>query len=70
MLNMTIDARGRACPEPVLMTKKALAGNPGRLEILVDNITARENVKRFAGNLGYQVTVVPQEEDYLLKLVK
>ncbi|NLT49047.1 MAG: preprotein translocase subunit TatB, partial [Clostridiales bacterium] len=24
MLNMLIDARGRACPEPVLMTKKAL----------------------------------------------
>jgi tRNA 2-thiouridine synthesizing protein A len=67
---MSIDARGRACPEPVLMTKKALGANPEGIEVLVDNITARENIKRFAGNLGYQVIVVEQEEDYLLKLTK
>ena len=67
---MTVDARGRACPEPVLMTKKALTGNPEAIEVLVDNVTARENVRRFAGNLGYKVTVEDQDEDYLLKLVK
>ena len=67
---MSIDARGRACPEPVLMTKKALSANPEGVEVQVDNVTARENIKRFAGNLGYQVTVVEQDEDYLLKLTK
>ncbi len=67
---MLIDARGRACPEPVLMTKKALASNPEGIEVLVDNITARENIKRFAGGLGYNVKVEEKDEDYLLKLTK
>ena len=67
---MLIDARGRACPEPVLMTKKALEKKPEGIEVLVDNVTARENVKRFAGNSGYQVAVEEQDEDYLLKLTK
>ena len=67
---MTIDARGRACPEPVLMTKKALEKNPEGIEVLVDNVTARENIKRFAGNLEFQVVVEEQDEDYLLRLTK
>ncbi|MFA5636338.1 MAG: sulfurtransferase TusA family protein [Anaerovoracaceae bacterium] len=70
MLNMIIDARGRACPEPVLMTKKALEKNPEGIEVLVDNVTARENIKRFAGNLEFQVVVEEQDEDYLLRLTK
>lgn len=67
---MLIDARGRACPEPVLMTKKALNSKSEGIEVLVDNITARENIKRFADNLGYQIVVDKKDEDYLLKLFK
>ena len=67
---MSVDARGRACPEPVLMTKKALEKNQEGIEVLVDNVTARENIKRFAGNLGFQVVVEEQDEDYLLKMTK
>lgn len=44
-----IDARGYSCPEPVLMTKQALAkGRP--LKVLVDNRTAVQNITRFANN--------------------
>jgi TusA-related sulfurtransferase len=67
---MLIDARGRACPEPVLMTKRALDSNSQGIEVLVDNITARENIRRFADNLGYQIIVDKKGEDYLLKLFK
>ncbi|HPO04237.1 MAG TPA: sulfurtransferase TusA family protein [Treponemataceae bacterium] len=70
MPNMLIDARGRACPEPVLMTKRALDSNSQGIEVLVDNITARENIRRFADNLGYQIIVDKKGEDYLLKLFK
>jgi tRNA 2-thiouridine synthesizing protein A len=42
-----IDARGVSCPQPVIMTKKALEQNQGDVEILVDNSTARNNVERF-----------------------
>lgn len=35
----TVDARGLSCPQPVLMTKKALQANPSAnaFEIIVDN---------------------------------
>ena len=46
----SIDARGLACPEPVLLTKKALANNETELTVLVDNLTAVQNVTRFATN--------------------
>ncbi|HHY78080.1 MAG TPA: preprotein translocase subunit TatB [Clostridiales bacterium] len=66
----SIDARGRSCPEPVLMTKKALQNNPEALEVLVDNMTAKENVTRFAKNSGYNVEVTQNGNDYILSLKK
>jgi selenium metabolism protein YedF len=49
----TIDARGQACPGPVILLKKALeAGEKGLIDILVDNEAARENVSRFASKKG------------------
>ena len=33
-----VDARGLSCPEPVIMTKNALASNEAAYEVLVDNI--------------------------------
>lgn len=52
------------------MTKKALASKDNSYEILVDNVTARENVTRFASHQGYQVSVTEQGDDYLLTLTK
>jgi len=66
----SIDARGRSCPEPVLMTKKALQNNPEALEVIVDSMTAKENVTRFAKNSGYNVEVTQNGNDYILSLKK
>ena len=53
-----IDARGYACPMPVVMVQKAVRdGAPSTLEVLVDNQCAVENVTRFASNQGYRVSV-------------
>lgn len=65
-----IDACGRSCPEPVLMTKKALESKENRYEVLVDNNTALQNVTRFAQSAGYRVEVAEQEEIFHLVLVK
>ena len=66
-----IDARGYACPMPVLMVQKELKKNaPAALEVLVDDPCAVDNITRFAGNNGYQITSAPQGEDYLLILRK
>ena len=51
----TIDARGISCPEPVIRTKNALALGENAYTVMVDNVTAKENVSRFALHQGYQV---------------
>ena len=66
----TVDARGLSCPEPVIMTKKALASKDSRYEILVDNVTARENVTRFASHQGYQVAVSEKDGEWTLTFTK
>lgn len=65
-----LDTRGRSCPEPVLMTKKALENNPAGTQVIVDNITAKENVSRFGRNAGYKVEVKEEQEDFLLTIRK
>ena len=52
------------------MTKNALASNEAAYEVLVDNITAKENVTRFATHQGYQVKVEEKGEDFLLRITK
>ena len=47
-----VDARGLSCPEPVILTRKALLGGAKEYEVLVDNVTSRENVTRFAEHAG------------------
>lgn len=56
-----VDARGLNCPQPVLMTKKALDGGGAPITVLVDDRTPLQNVTRFASNAGYQVMI--QEKD-------
>ncbi len=47
-MKKSVDARGRACPQPVIMSRKVLAeGGLDEIEIVVDNAPARENVVRF-----------------------
>lgn len=70
MKDNIIDARGRACPEPVLMTKKAIEMSRDGIKVIVDNVTARENIRRFASNSGYTTDVVEQDEDFIISLRK
>ena len=65
-----VDACGRSCPEPGLLTKKAMASKGDHYEVLVDNVTAKENVTRFAKNAGYTVSVSQEEDVYRLSLTK
>lgn len=55
---LTIDARGLACPQPVLETKRVLdQALSSHFRVLVDNEAAKENVSRFAMSRGCQVSV-------------
>ncbi|MFU8769798.1 MAG: sulfurtransferase TusA family protein, partial [Desulfotignum sp.] len=45
-----IDARGLACPQPVLKTKQVVEqSRPVKMTVRVDNEAAVENVSRFLG---------------------
>ena len=66
----TVDARGLSCPEPVIRTKNALASGEKAYTVMVDNVTARENVSRFAMHQGYQVCWKEDGEDFILTLEK
>jgi TusA-related sulfurtransferase len=62
-----IDTRGMSCPQPVLMTKRALDKNPEGLEIIVDNNTAKGNVERFLKTFGYTIRITEDGEDFILE---
>lgn len=55
-MSETINAKGLACPEPVILTKKALEAH-SEITVLVDNATAMENIKRFGSSAGCSVEV-------------
>lgn len=65
-----VDARGLSCPEPVILTRKALQSSAKEYEILVDNVTSRENVTRFAEHAGYNVSVTEKDGEFTLSLKK
>jgi selenium metabolism protein YedF len=64
-----IDARGRLCPEPVVMTSKAIA-KADSVTTIVDNAVAVENVTRLARSKGFSVEVTEKPDGIYLLLQK
>lgn len=68
METKTVDARGLSCPQPIVETKKVLDKlSGGRVEVLVDTVTSRENVLRFGRNAGWQGSF--EESDASFKVI-
>lgn len=65
-----LDARGLSCPEPVVMLRKAMMSKEDAYTIVVDNITSRENVTRYAEHQGYHVNVTQDGDEYTLAITK
>jgi selenium metabolism protein YedF len=62
-----IDARGLACPAPVLQTKAALQEErPAGVRIVVDNAASQQNVQRFLESQGFQTKLEQDGADYLV----
>lgn len=66
----TVDARGLSCPEPVVLTSKAMATKENEYVILVDNNVSCENVTRYAEHQGYSVSVDEKGGEFALTLKK
>ena len=65
-----VDARGLSCPEPVVMTRKAMMDKQAKYQVLVDNLASKENVTRYAQHQGYAVQVEETGGEYTLTLTK
>lgn len=55
-----IDAKGKACPMPVIIAKKEIDSGVKFFEIEVDNKIAVENLKRLANSQGFK-TIIKEE---------
>jgi len=55
----TVDAKGKLCPQPLIMTKKALVGMDENetLHIIVDNESSKFNVVKYLEDNGMQVEI-------------
>jgi selenium metabolism protein YedF len=70
-MSTEIDARGWACPQPVIATKKALdAIGEGVVTTIVDNAAAKENVTKLAVSSGYGVCSEQAGGDYYVRITK
>ena len=62
-----IDARGLACPAPVLQTKATLQEEkPNGVSVVVDNAASQQNVQRFLESQGFLVKLEQKGDDYLV----
>lgn len=61
-----VDVRGRSCPEPVVLTRKALEQSPQGVHVLLDAAVSRDNMRRFAESRGYNTKVQNQGQDFLV----
>lgn len=62
-----IDARGLACPAPVLQAKDAIAAQQlNAVRVVVDNAAAQQNVQRFLESQGYEITLDANIDGYIV----
>ena len=66
----TVDARGLSCPQPVILARNAIQAGKCPIEVLVETVTSRENVRRAAEKLGCAVQVEDLEDEFRLTLTK
>lgn len=63
-----VDARGLACPQPVILTKKEIESSDwDEFIVLVDNAIARENVIKLITNMNHKHEV--KEEDGIINII-
>jgi len=69
-MTIQVDARGLSCPQPVIVTKKAIQAGQFPIEVWVDTVTSRENVRRMAEYNGCQVEAQDLGDEFKLILTQ
>jgi len=62
-----IDARGLACPAPVLLTKEAVDRDLASvIQVVVDNEASKQNVMRFLDSQGFRIRDERRGDDFCI----
>jgi TusA-related sulfurtransferase len=71
-MHRDVDARGLACPEPVIVTKKnfELLNVGDQLTVIVDTEVAKENILRYAKSQKAKVSVSKNDTVYNIVITK
>jgi selenium metabolism protein YedF len=72
MNDIVVDARGQACPKPLILTKQVLKDNivGTVITVLVDNETSCQNVERFLRDNGMTPHISADGSEYILRFTK
>jgi TusA-related sulfurtransferase len=70
MMTIQVDARGLSCPQPVIVTRKAIQADKYPIVVLVDTVTSRENVRRMAEKQGCHVQIAQHDDEFTLTLTR
>lgn len=68
MTPTTVDARGLSCPQPVILTRRALKSGDWPIVTVVDSETSQHNVTRMAAKQGYRVEAETREDGIYLTI--
>ena len=63
-MKKVIDAKGKACPMPVIMAKKEIDTGVKFFDIEVDNKIAVENLKKLANSQGFTTTIEENDGNF------
>jgi len=71
-VNKTVDARGTACPGPLLEAKRAIAGVPvgGIMEVMSSDAGTNEDIPLWAKKVGHEMLGTVEEAGYWRLFVK
>jgi len=62
-----IDAKGLACPAPVIQTKNAVENtSPAIIRVIIDNEAAKQNILRFLESAKYNTSCENKEECFII----
>ena len=67
-MEVLVDARGKACPLPVIETRNALREHGAPVVTLVDNDIARQNVEKMARQMGLNAATQQAEGGWRITL--
>jgi len=65
-MRIEIDARGLACPKPVILTKKEIDKGSNDIVTIVDNEIAKENVTKLISKMQFEYDIETSEGDFFI----